>query len=111
MVNLDLDSMTDIDIYRVFVPDGKEPDALTGSYPELVELIGCEATLKLFKHFRGSKIDCPKFLYRQDYLAEMASHVSDKRERAKIAIASGYTVNRLEALVGKRKKENDGNKS
>ena len=86
-MNLDLDTMTDVDIYKIFVPSGKESEALTGSYPELVELIGCEAALKLFKHYRGGKIDCPKFLYRQDYLVELASQVSDKRERAKIANA------------------------
>ena len=104
-MNLDLDTMSDIDIYKAFVPEGKESEALTGSYPELVELIGCEATLKLFKHFRGGKIDCPKFLYKQDHLVDLATQVQDKRERAKIAIASGYTINRLEALVNKRKKE------
>jgi len=104
-MKLDLDTMTDIDIYKEFVPSGKESAALTGSYPDLVELIGCEAALKIFKHYRGGKIDCPKFLYRQDYLVDLASKVSDKRDRAKIAIASGYTVNRLEALVNKRKKE------
>ena len=105
MVDIDFDKMTDVDIYHAFVCDGKEPDALTGSYPELVELIGCEATLKLFKYFRGCKIDCPKFFYRQDYIVELAVQVTDKRERAKIAIASGYTANRLEVLVCQRKKK------
>jgi hypothetical protein len=103
--DFDFESVTDADIYKAFVPDGKETEALTGSYPELVELIGCEATLKLFKFFRGGKIDCPKFLYKQDYIVSLAINVPDKRERAKIAIASGYTANRLEALVVKRKKE------
>jgi hypothetical protein len=105
MFDFDFDNMTDVDIYHALLSDGKGSDALAGCYPELVELIGCEATLKLFKYFRGCKIDCPKFFYKQDYIVELAIQVTDKRERAKIAIASGYTANRLEALVCKRKKD------
>ena len=106
MFDLDFDTMTDADIYRTFVREGKEYEALNGSYAELVELIGCEATLKLYRFFKGCKIDCPKFFYRQDFIVELACQVSDKRERAKIAVASGYTANRLEVLVVQRRKEN-----
>lgn len=110
MLSIDFDNMSDSDIYHALVDaNEKDADALNGSYPELVELIGVEATLKLFRYFRGSKIDCPKFFYRQDYIVEIAVQVSDKRERAKIAIASGYTVNRLEVLVREKKKEDRKN--
>ena len=105
MFDFDFDTVTDADIYRAFVSAGKDTEALNGSYPELIDLLGVEATLKLFKYFRGCKIDCPKFFYRQDFIVELASQVQDKRERAKIAIASGYTANRLEALVYQRKKQ------
>ena len=109
LYDFDFDTVTDVEIYKAFVTKGKETDALNGSYPELVELLGYEATLKLYKYFRGCKIDCPKFLYRQDYIVELAAHVPDKRMRAKIAIASGYTANRLEALIVQRKKNGNGN--
>ena len=108
MFDIDFDTMTDMDIYRAFVSEGNETEALTGSYPELVGLIGSEATLKLFKYFRGCKIDCPKFFYRQDYIVNLASKVTDKRERAKIAVASGYTANRLEVLVSQWRKNGNG---
>lgn len=111
MFDIDFDTMTDMDIYRAFVAEGKEAEALTGSYPELVGLIGSEATLKLFKYFRGCKIDCPKFFYKQDYVVELAARVPDKRERAKIAVASGYTANRLEVLVSQWKKNGNGKKA
>ena len=101
---IDFDTMTDIEIFRTFVPEGKEPQALAGSYPELVDLIGSDATLKLFKYFRGCKIDCPKFFYKQDYIVALAAREGDKRKRAKIAVASGYTANRLEVLVSQWKK-------
>ena len=109
MYDFDFDTVTDVEIYKAFVTKGKETDALNGSYPELVELLGYEATLKLYKYFRGCKIDCPKFFYRQDYIVELAAQVPDKRMRAKIAIASGYTANRLEALIVQRKKNGNGN--
>ena len=111
MFDIDFDTMTDMDIYRAFVSEGRESEALTGSYPELVELIGSDATLKLFKYFRGCKIDCPKFFYRQDYIVGLAAQVSDKRERAKIAVASGYTANRLEVLVSQWRKNGNGKKA
>ena len=100
----DITAMTELDIYQMFVPNGKEYEALTGSYPELIELIGTEATLKLYKRFRGCKIDCPKFLYRQDYVVDAAAQIPEKRERAKIAVAAGYTANRLEVLINQRRK-------
>ena len=111
MFDIDFDTMTDVDIFQAFVSEGRETEALTGSYPELVGLIGSEATLKLFKYFRGCKIDCPKFFYKQDYIVELAAQVTDKRERAKIAVASGYTANRLEVLINQwRKSGNDKKK-
>ena len=106
MLDLDFDKMSEVDIFHQFVPEGKESEALNGSYPELVELIGCEATLKLFKYFRGCKIDCPKFFYKQEFIVGLAAKVEDKRKRAKIAVASGYTANRLEVLVRKWLEEN-----
>ena len=107
MDSIDLGTMTDLDIFRLFVPDGKEEEALTGSYPELVSLIGREATLKLYRYFRGCKIDCPKFFYRQDFIVALAAKEPNRRERAKIAVASGYTANRLEVLVSSWKKGNN----
>lgn len=106
MVYIDFDTMSDADIYHALVAADKESEALNGSYPELMALIGIEATLKLFKYFHGSKIDCPKFLYRQEYIVAIAAQIPEKRERAKLAIACGYTVNRLEVLIREWKKEN-----
>ena len=47
-------------------------DALNDIYLELFELIGKDAMLKLFKHFRGDKIDCPMCLYRPEFIADLA---------------------------------------
>lgn len=68
MVNIDLDNMNDEAIYEAFGVDGNEAEALNDIYLELFELIGREGMLKLFKHFRGDKIDCPMRLYRPSIL-------------------------------------------
>ena len=53
--------------------------------------------LKLFKHFRGDKIECPMRMYRAEYIADLA----------KIARAGGYTIKFIEGILSKRKSEND----
>ena len=107
MINIDFDNINDNLMYDAFGVEGKEADALNDSYLELFELIGKDAMLKLFKHFRGDKIDCPMRLYRPEYIADLAKSVSDRRERAKIARAGGYSAKVIEGILNKRRKEND----
>ena len=66
MINIDLDNVNEEAVYRAFNVDGNEAEALNDSYLELFELIGRDAMLKLFKYFRGDKIDCPMRLYRPE---------------------------------------------
>jgi len=89
MISIDFDKITDSDIYKIFDVDGKEADALNDIYLELFELIGRDAMLKLFTHYRGDKIDLPMRLYRPEFIADIAKQVTDRRERAKIARAGG----------------------
>lgn len=107
MVCIDLDNMNDEAVYEAFGVDGNEAEALNDIYLELFELIGREGMLKLFKHFRGDKIDCPMRLYRPEYIADLAKQTADRRERAKIARAGGYTVKFIEGLLRKRKEEDE----
>lgn len=107
MINIDLENINDDIVYEDFGVEGSEADALNDSYLELFELIGKEAMLKLFKHFRGDKIDCPMRLYRPEFIADLAKHVPDRRERAKIARAGGYSAKVIESILNKRRKENE----
>ena len=59
VIDIDLDDVNEVAIYEAFNVDGNESEALNDSYLELFELIGRDAMLKLFKYFRGDKIDCP----------------------------------------------------
>lgn len=107
MININFDNINDELVYEAFDVKGNEADALNDSYLELFELIGRDAMLKLFKHFRGDKIDCPMRLYRPEFIADLAKHVPDRRERAKIARAGGYSAKVIESILNKRRKENE----
>ncbi len=107
-MNIDLDNLDETGIYDALDVEGHEDDALNDSYLDLYELLGKEAMLKLFKHFRGDKIECPMRLYRAEYIADLAKQSTDRRERAKIARAGGYTIKFIEGILSKRKNENDG---
>ena len=107
MAKIDFSNITDEIVYKAFAVDGNEAEALSDSYLELFELIGRDAMLKLFTHFRGDKIDCPMRLYRPEFIADLARHETDRRERAKIARAGGYSARVIEGLLSKRRKENE----
>ena len=106
-MDINLDDLKEDDVYRAFEVDGNEGEALNDSYLELFELIGKEGMLKLFKYFRGDKIDCPMRLYRPEFVADLAKRTDDRRERAKIARAAGYTVKFIEGLLRKRGEEGE----
>ena len=102
---INLDHLTEEGVYEAFQVDGHEVEALNDSYLDLYELIGRDAMLKLYKYFRGDKIDCPIRLYRPEYIADLASQTTSRRERAKIARDGGYTVKFIEGVLTKRRKE------
>lgn len=107
MTKIDLDNLNEESVYEAFNVDGHESEALNDSYLELYEIIGRDAMLKLFKYFRGDKIDCPMRLYRSDYIADLVDQTSDRRERAKIARAGGYTIKFIEGILSKRRNEDE----
>ena len=94
-------------IYEALGVEGPEDYALNDSYLDLYKLLGKEAMLKLFNHFRGDKIECPMRMYRAEYIADLANRTTDRRERAKIARAGGYSLKFIEGILSKRKNEND----
>jgi len=107
LIKIDFDNITDELVYEELGADGNESDALNDIYLELFELVGKEAMLKIFKHYRGDKLDCPMRLYRLEYVADLCKHVTDRRERAKIARAAGYSAKAIEGELAKRRKENE----
>lgn len=107
MVDIDFNKISDTIIYDIFQVEGNESEALNDSYLELYELLGRDAMLKIFKHFHGDKIDCPMRLYRPEFIADLAKNEPDRRKRAKIARAGGYSARVIEGILSKRRKENE----
>ena len=107
LIDIDLDNLNEEDVYNAFGVDGNEGEALNDIYLELYELIGRDGMLKLFKYFRGDKIDCPMRLYRPEFIADLAKQTTDRRERAKIARTAGYTVKFIEGMLRKRRDEEE----
>ena len=107
MIKIDFDNINDELVYKLFEVDGNEAEALNDIYLELFELLGKEGMLRLFKHYRGDKIDCPMRLYRPEFIADIAKQETYRRERAKIARAGGYSAKAIEGLLTKRRKENE----
>lgn len=107
VIQIDFSNINDEIVYEAFHVDGNESEALNDSYLELFELLGRDAMLKIFTHFHGDKIDCPMRLYRPEFIADLAKGESDRRERAKIARAGGYSARVIEGLLNKRRKENE----
>jgi hypothetical protein len=107
VIDIDFDNISDDIVYEAFGVEGNESEALNDSYLELFELIGRDAMLKLFKHYRGDKIDCPMRMYRPEFIADIAKRAADRRERAKIARAGGYTAKAIETMLSRKKKETE----
>ena len=99
MKEIDFNKITDEIIYEVFQVEGNESEALNDSYLELYELLGRDAMLKIYKHFHGDKIDCPMRLYRPEFIADLAKNEPDRRKRAKIARAGGYSARVIEGIL------------
>ena len=107
LYNIDFNNISDEIVYKLFNVEGNESEALNDIYLELLELVGLESMMKIYKHFRGDKVDLPMKLYRPEFIADLAKPIKDRRERAKIARAGGYSARVIEGILNKRRKENE----
>lgn len=108
LITIDFGNINDEMIYQLFSVEGNETEALNDMYFELYELIGRDAMLKLYKFYKGDKIDLPMKLYRLVlFIANIAKQVPDRRERAKTARAAGYSAKAIEGMLTKRKNETE----
>ena len=107
MIDIDFDHLDTESIYKAFHVEGQESEALNPFYSSLHELIGKNAMLKLFDNCRGDDEHYPSRLYRAEFIADLAAQTADKRERARIARAGGYTAKFIDETIHKRKKENE----
>ena len=80
-------------------------DIVNREYEEIINLCGLEVACELFRHFRGCRIDFPKYFYKVDYIIKIAAEKDDKRERERVAIIAGYTAQWLEKQIRKQYKD------
>ena len=75
---------------------------LSGIYQDIAEVIGIEATLKLYENFKGLQITFPKKLYSTGYVRKQltCSEVDIKQLSKRL----GYTERRLRQI---KKQEGD----
>ena len=57
-----------------------EFEALNSIYKELIELIGIEATEKIYNQYRGQMVNFPVRVYNSDYIKKFVSENRDSRE-------------------------------
>ena len=48
----------------------KKYESYSGVYKEMVEILGEEATLKIYENFRGQQVTFPMRLYSKSYVEE-----------------------------------------
>jgi len=83
-------------------------EAVNKEYREIIEIFGIDVALKLYQHYRGCKLDCPKYFYNVDFVVKVAAQKEDKREREKIAVLCGYTSDWLEQRLRKYYRQQTG---
>ncbi len=89
MINIDFNNINDEIVYEAFHVEGNEAKALNDSYLELFELFGRDAMPELFTHFHGDKIDCPMWLYRPEFIADLAKNETVRSQQGKERTAQG----------------------
>ena len=106
MKNIDLNKNDRYEIFKALTEGVDISEAVHEDYARLIDIIGEEMAFKVFVNYGGCEINCPKYLYKQEFVIKLAIKEKDKRQREKIAIHCGYTAGRLESLVKKYLKNN-----
>lgn len=74
-------------------------EGAAGVYITLIELIGIEATIKIYETFRGQEVFFPKRFLRSDYIALKIMEKYDGTNLKELATEYGYTERHLRNLV------------
>ena len=80
-----------------------------GIYQEIFDVVGAEATEKIWKCLRGQVISFPIKLYSIDYIMkEIFVDLGNGKSINQIAMEKGYTVKYLSSLITKYRREKNG---
>lgn len=78
-------------------------DVVTKGYSDVARIFGGEMALKMFVYFRGDTINCAMGFYKKDFVVDLAAKCEDKRERKRIAMICGYSLQTIEKAVREKR--------
>lgn len=87
--------------------ENKEITKYAGIYNEFAELLGDEATEKIYHNMSGQQITLPRKLYTQEYVVENTKRITDQMELKKEALKYGYSERRLKQLLKKEREKSE----
>ncbi len=80
-------------------PMSQEKDKYSQIYKELAELIGDNATVKIWKNYQGLNISFPKKLYSNEYVRKFISENIGKKSIREIAKEVGLSERRVRQIA------------
>ena len=79
----------------------KKYENYSGVYREMVEILGEEATLKIYENFRGQQVTFPMRLYSKSYVEEYIIKNYNGKNIKEISRKLGYTCNWVQQVINK----------
>ena len=80
------------------------PERYSGIYKELAELLGDNATIKIWKRFSGLNITFPQKLYSKEYRKEYIKEKMQSMKPAEMAKELGLSERRVRQIIVEIKK-------
>ena len=88
----------------------KKYENYSGVYREMVEILGEEATLKIYENFRGQQVTFPMRLYSKSYVEEYIIKNYNGKNIKEISRNLGYTCNWVQQVINKLNIRENGRK-
>ncbi|MEO1769746.1 Mor transcription activator family protein [Candidatus Enterococcus ferrettii] len=76
-------------------------------YKDLQKVIGTEATLNLFKEYRGIQLNLPVRLISRSHMLDVLRIDYDGRNKQKLARAYGYSQRSIERMLREIKEQEE----
>ena len=80
----------------------KEHELYHAVYRELCELVGLEATLKIYRHFQGQQISFPLRLYHSHLIRRKIKKEYDGKNIRALAVRYGYSEKTVRRMLRDR---------
>ena len=81
------------------------PEYLNGVYCELANLVGMEATFKIYETYRGQQITLPVYMFNKDFIAKKIMEEYNGRNAKLLASKFGYSEKWIRKIINEYKGE------